>query len=60
MTDYVSKWEMAKDDQGNILAYDGTTDLAEFYQWFYQFCEARGLGIVVSRANYEQPAPTKD
>jgi len=30
MSDYVQKWEMAKDDQGNILAYDGTTDLAEF------------------------------
>lgn len=60
MSDYVPKWEMAKDDRGNILAYDGTTDLAEFYQCFDQFCEARGLGGVVSRHNYEQPVPPMD
>ena len=60
MSDYGQKWEMAKDDQGNILAYDGTTDLAEFVQWFDQFCEARGLGGVVSRINYEQPVPPLD
>ncbi len=42
------------------LAYDGTTDLAEFYQWFDAFCEARGLGGVVSRVNYEQPVPPLD
>jgi hypothetical protein len=53
MSDHALKWEMAKDDHGKILAYDGTTDLAEFYQWFDAFCEARGLGGVVSRVNNE-------
>ena len=60
MSDYALKWEMAKDDHGKILAYDGTTDLAEFYQWFDAFCEARGFGGVVSRVNYEQPVPPLD
>ena len=55
MTEYMQKLESAKDDKGKVLAYDGTTDCAEFLHQFDAFCESRGFGGVVSRNNYEQP-----
>jgi hypothetical protein len=51
---------MPKDEQGNILNYDGTTDCTQFLQWFDAWCESRGFGGVVSRNNYKQPHPPLD
>ena len=60
MSEYISKSEIPKDDAGNILNYDGTTDCAEYLQFFDAWCEGRRFGGVVSRNNYEQPRVPAD
>ena len=46
----------AKDSHGAILNYDGTTDCVLYFEDFDAFCQLVGLGGVVSRDNFAEPA----
>ena len=48
--------DLAKDERGKLLHFDGTTDVVEFFKDFDAYCQMHGLGGVISRNNFAEPA----